>query len=232
MWKYLCAAATLIATPALAGPLFELGTGVPISPDVFTSVPGTVVADTGLQTVTASSFTAEIREIVIRDSFFGDINGDLTFAFQVDNLATSAAAITTITLDDFKGWPIDGGHAPEAGPLAGGGINLTDFTRSGFADNGDIITADFGNGGLLPGETSNPIILHVQASAFAPTPFFPLPTGPSGIPSDALPTISIGTTSINAFAPAYDVPIPATLPLFGTAVGALMLWRRRRCSKA
>ena len=148
-------------TPASASPVLPGGT---VTPDIFGSISGSVLATTGTVTLTSvpSSFTSTYIEEVVADSGRG---GLLDFILQTTNSAGSTDALGRATLTSFTGFSTDVGTATSAGGLSGG---TAAPALIGRASTGDVIGFNFAPGVLTPGTTSEVLVVETDATTFFP----------------------------------------------------------------
>jgi len=222
-----CAAAlglALASAQAHANLLVPGASGIP--PDVFATSPlvgTTILADTGVQTQTASSglatTTANGEAWVVKgysENPFGA--GDLTFVYQVklvsgvDSDGFTPAIIERLTMASFGSFLTDAGSFLQA---IGQKVPLT-MDRSGAGSFGNIIGVNFPSpvDNLNVGDTTALIIINTNATGYTAGTF----TAQDGL-----------TVNFVGFSPTV-APEPATMAMALSAVPFLGLaaWRRRR----
>jgi len=171
--------------------------------------PTNVQANTGVEAFTAvgGRFSGTVDEIVALDN----VTGDLDFIFQVHNDASSADALARISTGLFDGFTTDVGYSSTVFITAmGPGTRFpNDVTRSA---NGNTVGFDFADvllGGLMPGETTDLLVIKTNATSFT---------------SGTVNFINDDVGSAQVFSPS-SVPEPGSLVLFGSGllgfVGAL-----------
>ena len=180
--------------------------------------PGTIVSITnfGPSVANGNAFTFQGKEIIWRENS----TGELTFLFQVENLAGSADSIKRVTLTGFGtlttevGFDIRAGVIPvnPADPLSGqnGGTIAPQFTDRSIT--GNVVGFDFSSPAfdIDAGTTSKWFAVKTNGK---------LPVGPATIQA-----IDGGVAFANILLP---VPEPATA-LFGVAICGVMALRQRR----
>ena len=155
--------AAFVAAPALAAACAD---GATCSPDSL-SVSGVLLADTGVQTLTSSTFSAQFDEQVYRDPNNEYCDDCLDWLLKVSNTSASGGGrIETINISDFGGFTSDMGVlASNSSPNGGAGGSKA---PSAVHPNGDgsVLNWQFqGNTAaeLGPGQTT--VWLEVETNA-------------------------------------------------------------------
>lgn len=195
-------AGVLAAAPsAHAVPLLP-GTDVPAAANPIPAG-STLLADTGTQLVTASTFTANFEEWVYRDS----VTGHLDFVYQVKDL--SGDAIEHVTGGNYTSFSTDVGYDTSSGTAI-----PTDVNRS---LSGATVSFNFlGAAAIAPGVTSTLLVVKTNADSFQ------LATAGLIDSSAASPTLAYG-----------PAPEPSTVVMAASAglIGlAVARFRRRKAS--
>lgn len=152
---------------------------------------GTLVADTGFINKVTSSFTANLRTQVYRQSG----TDFLDFVFTVENSAESEDAIHRLTMSNFKKSPFADVYF-----VTGSGTAPTDADRS-LSGSTIGFNFDLGSNDILPGSSTTVVIR----------------TNHKGFTSGSFSAIDGNTATVDSFAPA---PLPSSVVLFGTgAIG-------------
>jgi hypothetical protein len=148
----------------------------------------------------------------------------LDFVIQASNSLISTDAIERLTLTSFTGFATDVGFTMNGGGTLSGGTVIPETVSRGAA--GDVIGFNFSTLVPLlfsPGSTTFVLVIKTNATEFT-----------SGTVSEIDGGVA---ASFAAFAPngvPEVTPVPTTLPLLATGLGALGLlgWRRKRKAQA
>jgi hypothetical protein len=177
-------------------------------------VGGSVIADTGLQTVTSTGFglnwTANFEAEVYREA-----SGTLDFLFQFSNVKPKKGKngnIEILTTGGFTGFQTDVGWLATS--------HLTDFSNGGVApgniNRSDADTIAFNFAGLTPGQTTFELVVRTNAVQYQAWGAHIQDNNDAGV---------------NDYAP-FATPEPASIILFGSVL-TLSAWfvRRRTATK-
>jgi hypothetical protein len=173
MLKTAVAAAALAAAPAMAAhdlPVGDSGSPISTTPIVL----GALLADTGVQMLSASQFGINLN-VNIRAAVFDGPGNTLDFVYQASNLASSNTSVDGLTFADFGTFGIPGVWQTLTG--SNGFLNGVEMADSARRIEGPTVGLSFGTGlfgdvdaganALLnPGETSSMFIVRVNATAF------------------------------------------------------------------
>lgn len=166
-------------------------------------VGGTVVAS---QTVnyTTATYSGTLTSTVVSGDTSNPLGG-LTFTYQISNNTTSAHAITRLAVNGFSGFSTDMSFNNGSGTIA---PTLNDRDAGGNVIGFTYIGAPIGGGTIIPGATSNLMVVQTNAAGFRPT----------------LGNVIDGSIAVvDTYAPVV-IPEPAS----ATALLAAGLIRRRR----
>lgn len=162
---------------------------------------GTVVATNGF------SFNSGTLDGIVQSTVYqGDPSnpyGGLTFTYSLILLSGSSDSLSEFTVGSYGGFSTDVSYE------AIGGATPSNFTRT--SGSGDTLRFFFSNsnGGILPGQIGDILVVQTSATSFG--------TAMGGV-IDSIPA------NVSVLAP---IPEPAIGSLFATALGALLLRRRR-----
>ncbi len=178
-------------------------------PDVFTTFSGTtLLACQSSGTVSTATYTYSATAEVLSDPSNTFCAGCLDFVYQVTDESGSTDAIARITAISFTGFETDVGFSTTTvGGLTLGSVAPSTVDRSSGGD-----TIGF-NLSLLPGDTSNILVIETNATSYA---------------SGAMNTIDGSVSSASAFEPVSATPLPGALPLFAAGISVIGLLARRR----
>jgi hypothetical protein len=170
---------------------------------------GSVIADTGLNTFTSTTFSGSAEEVVYRES-----GGTLDFVYQFKDLTGDPVALASES--SFLGFTTDVGFASAYNIFGSGTLAPSSVSRNGPpVTGGDVVRFDFSStptGGVGNGVETYALVIKTNAISYGP----------------GTRAYQDGTnTSISGFAPAPE-PAFTGLLLSGLLGAGLFLARRYR----
>lgn len=176
----------------------------PTVPDVFTSTGWTVLATTGLVSLSSGppvTFTGKGQAWVVSDTNNVFASGDLDFVYQ---FADSGPDLNErLTAYNFTGFAVDGGY------VAGSGVAPSTVSLSTA---GSVVGFQYIPTNLLAGQMTDLLVVETNAKTYVPGTY----------------TVQDGSTVTTlAYAPALASPEPASVALIGAGLLGFSLIRRR-----